>query len=130
MLHALAVLLLFSTVAAQADTPDGCQPDQTPALLNGFRDIGDLLGSDTVGVPLDCEHSNPQGAPNDTTQTTSAGAFFYYKFNNLVVFSDQQSHHWATAHDGIVTWTGLQPFPPEVGSTLHPWASLTPGQAP
>jgi hypothetical protein len=125
-----SAMLLASTTIARAGTPDGCQPDETPMLRNGFHDVGDLLGSATVGVPVDCEHPNPQGAPDDIMQTTSDGTFYYYKFNNLVVFTDQQLHHWATAHDGIVTWTGYQPYPPEVGSVLHPWDSLTPGEAP
>ena len=130
-LHELAALLLSAALYAQpVGSPEGCLPGEAPALHSGFADFGEMLGSETVGVPVDCEHPNPQGASGDTLQTTSGGVFTYYRFNNLVVFTSAEMHHWATAHDGIVTWTGYQPYPPEVGAKLYGWDSLTPGQAP
>jgi hypothetical protein len=131
VLLSTALLALAPNADAQtALSPEGCTPGETPALHHGFRDFGEVLGPKTVGTPLDCEHADRYGVLGDTTQTTSSGTFAYHKATNEVVFTDSGMHHWATSPTGVLTWSGIQPYPPDGRTSLYTWDTITLGQAP
>jgi hypothetical protein len=85
-----------------------CNPGQAPAFVHGLGALKEHLG-DTMGTPLECEHSST--AIGDTVQQTSTGLAAYNKQTNTVTFTDGW-RHWALQGDTLVSWEGTQSDPP------------------
>ncbi len=103
----LVMAFLTPSTAAAQDFPF-CQPGQTPEFRFGFAALADALG-DTMGTPIECEHSNPENG--DTLQYTSTGLAFYRKSTNTPTFTTGIDH-WALTPQGIIYWVGASIDPP------------------
>jgi len=99
-----AVLLTVATFASGSAAAPYCAEGQEPEYVLGFAFMKSQLGN-TMGAPLECEHTNPENG--DALQTTTTGLAFYRKATNTPTFTDGWLH-WAWTADGLVTWTGVQ----------------------
>jgi hypothetical protein len=85
-----------------------CNPGQIPAFSLGLGTLKQRVG-DTMGAPVECEHSSSEAG--DTLQQTTTGLAAYYSLTNTVTFTDGW-RHWAITPNGYVTWEGTQSQPP------------------
>ena len=130
---ALTVLILAAFVAPAGAAPH-CATGQEPEFLFGFAHLKSLLG-ETMGLPTECENSNPQNG--DTLQNTTAGLAFNRKSTNIPTFTDG-FNHWGWTADGLVHWTGdaidapgyAPPPTPTPAATVTPVSSPTPQATP
>ena len=99
------LVFLFPTAALAAPY---CGDGETPEFRFGFAHLKSLL-DDEMGVPIECEHANPENG--DTLQQTSTGLSFYRKATNTPTFTDGWNH-WAWTTDGLVYWSGSSIDPP------------------
>ena len=109
---AIAMLFLLLGFAVRSSpvsaTALHCAPDQEPGFSLGFADLKLRLG-DTMGEPLECEHSD--FATGDALQTTTTGLAFYRSRTNIPMFTDGWKH-WALTGSGLVSWEGEAIDPP------------------
>jgi hypothetical protein len=109
----IAALALLPSQALAAQTAAGCQPGEAPRFTFGFADLKTQLGS-TMGDPLTCEFSDPDGT-GDVHQRTTTGLAFWRKVSNTPTFTNG-FEHWANTPAGWVTWTGSNVDPPSAST--------------
>ena len=108
---AVAFLVLILAIAIgprSAAAAPYCAEGQGPEFSLGFADLQLQLG-DTMGVPIECEHSDR--ATGDTLQNTTTGLAFYRKSTGIIMFTDGWNH-WALTAYGLVSWEGASVDPP------------------
>lgn len=93
---------------AEAPAAPYCRPGQPPTFVLGFADLKRQLG-DTMGDPVECEHTNPENG--DALQQTTKGLAVFRKDTGTVMFTDGW-RKWALTPNGIVTWEGESNDPP------------------
>lgn len=125
MLRAILLAMAFLVVCfapALAQPAPHCAPGQLPEYVFGFKALHDLLGA-TMGDPVTCEFSDPNGT-GDTHQVTTKGLAFWRKSTNTPTFTNG-SEHWALTAQGLVSWTGPSIDPP-TGSSVTPAPEFRP----
>lgn len=104
--------LLGATVVAprpvEAQGAAHCPPGQSPQFVLGIGQLHQRLGA-TMGVPLECEHINPENG--DTVQHTTTGLAYYRPSINTPIFTDGQTH-WALSGNQLVMWRNQSVEPP------------------
>jgi len=85
-----------------------CTAGQSPVFANGLAELKAQLG-DTMGTPLECEHSS--STIGDSVQQTTTGLAAFSKLTNTVTFTDGW-HHWALRNDDLLSWEGTESTPP------------------
>src|SRR5690242_20672624 len=75
----------------------------------GIAALQDRLGA-TMGVPLECEHVNPDNG--DTIQHTTTGLAYYRPSINTAMFTDGQTH-WSPSNNELMLWRNASVTPPQ-----------------
>ena len=86
-----------------------CPPGQQARFVFGIAELHEHLGS-TMGVPLECEHVNPENG--DTIQHTTTGLAYYRPSINTQMFTDGQTH-WALSNNRVLMWRNPSVVPPQ-----------------
>jgi hypothetical protein len=92
---------LTSPVVAAAQSVAFCANAESPHFAFGLADLKAAIG-DTMGDPLECEHSD--SANGDTLQQTTTGLAIYHQDTNTPEFTDG-FNHWALGNDGLQAWS-------------------------
>jgi peptidoglycan-N-acetylglucosamine deacetylase len=126
MLAVVGVLLIAPVLGASAQISLYCQPGQAPEFGSGSAALKIELG-DTMGVPQECEHANPENG--DTLQQTSTGLSFIRQNTSTPTFTNGWDH-WALTASGVVYWAGDSIDPPAAvpsvgGARPGPLVALT-----
>jgi hypothetical protein len=98
-----------SPAPAQAQGAPYCPPGQPTQFLFGIAELQERLGA-TMGVPLECEHVNPENG--DTIQHTTTGLAYYRPSINTPMFTDGQTH-WALSNNQVLMWRNPSVVPPQ-----------------
>ncbi len=110
----LAPLIWMQAVAIRPAEAQGgaafCQPGQQPAFVFGIAALHDRLGTQTMGVPVECEHVNAENG--DTIQKTTTGLAYYRPSINATMFTDGNLH-WALVESQVWMWRGESVTPPQ-----------------
>ena len=93
---------------ALAQAAPHCPPGQPAQFLFGIAELHERLGP-TMGVPLECEHVNPENG--DTIQHTTTGLAYYRPSINTPMFTDGQTH-WALSNNQLLMWRSPSVEPP------------------
>lgn len=104
-------LLVTSLVIARPVKAQGaphCPPGQPARFVFGIAELHERLGP-TMGVPLECEHVNPENG--DTIQHTTTGLAYYRPSINTPMFTDGQTH-WALSNNQVLMWRSPSVEPP------------------
>jgi hypothetical protein len=108
----VAALLGASVVTPTSALAQGaayCPPGQPAQFLFGIAELQQRLGP-TMGVPLECEHVNPENG--DTIQHTTTGLAYYRPSINTPMFTDGQTH-WALSNNQMLMWRSTSVEPPQ-----------------
>jgi hypothetical protein len=109
----MSVIALFGTTfalprPALAQGVPYCPPGQPATFVFGIAELHERLGP-TMGVPLECEHVNPENG--DTIQHTTTGLAYYRPEINTPMFTDGQTH-WALSDNQVLMWRNPSVVPP------------------
>jgi hypothetical protein len=114
MLALLAALVWMQAtgtrpVEAQGGAPF-CQPGQQASFVFGIAALHERLGTQTMGVPAECEHINAENG--DTIQKTTTGLAYFRPSLNAAMFTDGNSH-WALVENRLLMWRSDSVTPPQ-----------------
>jgi hypothetical protein len=84
-----------------------CPPGQPARFVLGFASLKARLG-ETMGEPVECEHTNPENG--DVVQQTTTGLAVYRASPGELEFTDGY-RHWALRGEEMVAWEGDTPPP-------------------
>ena len=85
-----------------------CRVGEQPHFTLAFSELKQRVGS-TMGLPIECEHSNPENG--DTLQRTTTGLAVYHQPDDSLRFTDGW-RHWALVGGNEIQWEGSASDPP------------------
>jgi hypothetical protein len=106
---ALVGATLLSPRPALAQDAPHCPPGMDAQFVLGIAALKARLGP-TMGLPLECEHLNPENG--DTIQHTTTGLAYYRPSINTPMFTDGQTH-WALSNNQLLMWRSGSVTPPQ-----------------